>query len=120
MKQVMMGWQLHPIDHMQIICTSLQTDNHASTSPLNFYRLDALPDAQLTVSKHRRHCRKQFSKSHHTQMLVSGHFSDERRYAGVWIFFLGLFRKKESLWINDPGSYKVCALSVTQPTASKH
>ena len=26
----MMGWQWH--QHMQIICTSLQTDNHASTS----------------------------------------------------------------------------------------
>jgi len=28
-----MGWQWHQLDHMQIICTSLQTDNHASTSP---------------------------------------------------------------------------------------
>jgi len=27
---------------MQVICTSLQTDNHASTSSLSFYRLDAL------------------------------------------------------------------------------
>jgi len=32
----MMGWQWHQLDHMQIICTSLQTDNHASTSPLSF------------------------------------------------------------------------------------
>jgi len=30
-----MGWQWHQLDHMQIICTSLQTDNHASTSLLN-------------------------------------------------------------------------------------
>jgi len=29
-----MGWQWHQLDHMQIICTSFQTDNHASTSPL--------------------------------------------------------------------------------------
>jgi len=36
---------------MQTICTSLQTDNHTNTSSLNFYRLDALPDAQPTVSK---------------------------------------------------------------------
>jgi len=35
---------------MQIICTSLQTDNHASTSPLSFYRPDALPAAQPTAS----------------------------------------------------------------------
>ena len=33
----------------------LQTDNHTNTSPLNFYRPDALPDAQPTVSKHWRH-----------------------------------------------------------------
>jgi len=38
MKQEMMGWQWHQLDHMQIICTSLQTDNHANTSSLNFYR----------------------------------------------------------------------------------
>ena len=47
-----MGWQWHQLNHMQIICTSLQTDNHASTSSLNFYRTDALPDAKPTVSKH--------------------------------------------------------------------
>ena len=28
-------WQWHQLDHMQV-CTSLQTDNHASTSPLSF------------------------------------------------------------------------------------
>jgi len=28
------------------ICTSPQTDNHASTPPFNFYRPDALPVAQ--------------------------------------------------------------------------
>jgi len=31
-----MGWQWHQLDHMQIIYTSLQTDNHASTQPLIF------------------------------------------------------------------------------------
>jgi len=52
LEQEMMGWQWHQLDHMQINCTSLQTDNHASTSPLSFYRLDALPAAQPTASKH--------------------------------------------------------------------
>jgi len=46
-----MGWHWHQLDHMQIICTSLQTDNHASSSPLSFYRPDALPAAQSTASK---------------------------------------------------------------------
>jgi len=35
-EQEMMGWQWHRLDHVQIICTSLQTDNHASTPPLFF------------------------------------------------------------------------------------
>ena len=36
--------QWHQLDHMQTICTSLQTDNHTDTSSLNFYRPDAPPD----------------------------------------------------------------------------
>jgi len=31
-KQEMMWWLWHQLEHMQIICTSLQTDNHAITS----------------------------------------------------------------------------------------
>jgi len=38
-------WQWHQLGHMQ-------TDNHANTSPLVFYRPDALPAAQPTASKH--------------------------------------------------------------------
>jgi len=36
MKKEMMGWQWHQLDHTQIICTLLQTDDHAKTSSLNF------------------------------------------------------------------------------------
>jgi len=46
-------WQWHQLVHMQI-CTSLQTDNHATTHHSVFYRPDALPAAQATVSKHWR------------------------------------------------------------------
>ena len=45
--------QWHQLGHMQV-CTSLQTENQASSSPLSFYRLDALPAAQPTASKHWR------------------------------------------------------------------
>jgi len=41
--------QWHQLDHMQTICTSLQMD-HINTSSLNFYRPDALPDAQLKAA----------------------------------------------------------------------
>jgi len=34
-------WQWHHLGHMQV-CTSLQTDNHASTSPLKFFT-DRMP-----------------------------------------------------------------------------
>jgi len=36
MKQETMGWQWHQLDQMQMICTSLQTDNNASTLSLIF------------------------------------------------------------------------------------
>jgi len=45
----MIGWQWDQLDHMQIICTSFQTDNHASISPLSFYRPDALHATQPTI-----------------------------------------------------------------------
>ena len=44
-------WQWHQLGHMQV-CTALQTNYHASTPPLIFYRPDALPTTQPTASKH--------------------------------------------------------------------
>jgi len=44
-------WQWHQMGILQV-CISLQTDNHASTPLLSFYRPDALPAAQPTASKH--------------------------------------------------------------------
>jgi len=55
MKQEMLGWQRHQLDHMQIICTSFQRDNHAmmpAAHQLILYRPDALSAAQPTVTKH--------------------------------------------------------------------
>jgi len=53
MKQEKMGFgmQWHQLDHVLTICTSLQTDNNTNTTSFNFYRPDALPGAQPTVSK---------------------------------------------------------------------
>jgi len=44
-------WQWHQLGHMQI-CTSLQTDNRASTSPLSFFtgRMPFLPPNQQRQS----------------------------------------------------------------------
>jgi len=37
MKQEMIGWQWHQLNHMQIICTFIHRDNHAGSSTLNFF-----------------------------------------------------------------------------------
>jgi len=51
MNQEMMEWHWHQLDHVQMIYTLLETDNHASTSLLSFYRMDALlPPNQLCQS----------------------------------------------------------------------
>jgi len=56
-------WQWHQLGHMQV-CTLLQTDNHHSV----FYRPDALPAIQPTVSKHRRQIsKKNYSPKEKTQ-----------------------------------------------------
>jgi len=44
-------WQWHQLGHMQV-CASLQTDNHARTSPLSFLQADAFPATQPTALKH--------------------------------------------------------------------
>jgi len=50
----MLEWQWHQFYHMQIICTSLQTDNHASISSLKFFCetqcMITLPKAFITVT----------------------------------------------------------------------
>jgi len=50
-------WQWNQLGHMQV-CTALQTDNHASTPPLIFYRPDALPAAQPTASNYKKQTKK--------------------------------------------------------------
>jgi len=44
-------WQWHQLGHMQV-CTSLQSDNHASTPPLKFFtgRMPFLPPNQQRQS----------------------------------------------------------------------
>ena len=45
-------WQWHQLSHMQTICTSLQTDSHASTPPLSFFtgQMPFLPPNQQRQS----------------------------------------------------------------------
>jgi len=41
-------WQWHQLGHMQV-CTALQTDSHASTPPLSFYRPGAQHPTRIRV-----------------------------------------------------------------------
>jgi len=67
--------QWHQLGYMQV-CTLLQTDNHTSTPPLCFYRPDALPAAQPTVSKHWRHRMSEWVSSFLTaHQHIIGYFS---------------------------------------------
>jgi len=52
LKQETTGWQWHQLNHMEFICTSLQTDNHASTSSLHIFtgRMPFLPPNQQRQS----------------------------------------------------------------------
>jgi len=78
-------WQWHQLGHMQV-CTSLQTDNHANTPSLSFYRPDALPVAQPTASKHwrqkpkTRHAQKNNASTKSTELV---HSAEERVYSMV-------------------------------------
>ena len=54
-----LGWQWHQLDHMQTICTSLQTGNNTNTSPLSFLtgRMPFLPPNQQRQSTEGNYCR---------------------------------------------------------------
>jgi len=69
-----MGWQWHQLDHLQIICTLLQTDNHASTSPLSFLQ-GGCPSCHTTNSvkalKANRWQERQKTRASYCQRLSS-------------------------------------------------
>ena len=88
---------------MQIVCTSLQTDNHAYTLPLGFYRPGALPAAQPTASKY---CyltiRPKFTSTKYTVQCVNNHVRNHYRCCGCSpdVFFLSLRRPAASISVN--------------------
>jgi len=53
-----MGWQWHQLHYMHIICTLLQTNNHASTSSVNFLQAGCSfwrPTNSVKALKAKRH-----------------------------------------------------------------
>jgi len=72
-------WQWHQLGHRQV-CTSLQTDNHASTPPLSFFtgRMPFLPPNQQRRSTEGRY----FPVIDDNIFSRSGHSNGSRTYAG--------------------------------------
>jgi len=66
-------WQWHQMGHMQV-CTSFQTDNHASTSPLRFStgRMPFLPPNQHRQSTEGKfYTNNTINLRHLTQRIIS-------------------------------------------------
>ena len=74
------------------VCTLLQTENHASTPPLSFYRPDALPVTQSTESKHWR----QKSTATHYQIICEIHHVPLTAFAGTWKLLCSRFTSVHS------------------------
>jgi len=65
-------WQWHQLGHMQV-CTSLQTDSHASTSPLSFFtgQMPFLPPNQQRQSTKGKSETKYQTKNHSSFRLAN-------------------------------------------------
>jgi len=91
----MLGWHWHQLDHMLIICTLLQTNNHAITSSLIFYRLDALPDTQQQF---------QSTEGKNIRTRTCNIFTRRRSFAEYWKYFVTRFNDVHAFGYNSAGS----------------
>jgi len=79
-------WQWHQLGHMQV-CTSVQTDKHANTSPLSVLQAGC-PSCRPTISV--KALKASSSNDHANEMTVSGYtngskWSHHRRGSGAEI-----------------------------------
>jgi len=85
-----MEWQWHQLElgRMQV-CTSLQTDNHASTPPLSFNRPDALLAAQPTSCVKARKAQvewKQYEYSSIFTVIVETQRRGKKIKTRMWVY----------------------------------
>jgi len=65
-------WQWHQLGHMQV-CTLLQTDNHANTSPLSFLQAGC-PSCRLTNS-----VKAQYTQQYPNNVHIVTYYADKFR-----------------------------------------
>jgi len=85
-------WQWHQLDHMQV-CTSLQTDNHASTPPLKFFtgRMPFLPPNQQRQSTEGTTTYTDITTITTTNAITLFASRAEKRKASAWSLFVSIF-----------------------------
>jgi len=69
-------WRWHQLGHMQV-CTSLQTDNHASTSPLSFFTgwMPFLPPKQQRQSTEGKDFSTTTTENQHASIYITANFT---------------------------------------------
>jgi len=94
-----MGWQWHQLDHMQIICTLLQTDNHASTSPLNFLQAGCpsyRPTNSVKINKKKQIDRSRQKKTQLLRWSSGRQMHNKQSKGSKWnAYLLAVVRKPE-------------------------
>ena len=119
--------QWHQLDHMQTICTLLQTDNHTNTSALNFYRPDALPDTQPTESKNWRQLWSGLHQNHvgaWTKCILVYLAVDTQHNGAVikiyWLTFPTSAHMGQFMWMTIMVSQQMKIQSLVGNTTCKH
>jgi len=82
------------------VCTSLQTDNHASTPPQFFYRLDALPAPTNSIKALKADIKTEQNKTKHQAYKKLLHLLQS---LNVLLFFSGI----ES-WLSEASASYLC------------
>ena len=104
------GWQWHQLGHTQV-CTSLQTDNHASTPPLSFYKHWRHIKLQLDWHKSKAKLTATFTApaTFCELVVVCMNIHMLHQYLHSWKTFLTLATDVNVYWA-------VCLLAAFQPT----
>ena len=106
------GWQCHQLGHMQV-CTSLQTDNHASTPPLSFYKHCRHIKLKLDWQKSKAKLTATFTApaTFCALVVVCMNIHMLHQYWHSWKTFLTLATDVNVYWA-------VCLLAAIQPTSA--
>ena len=76
----MIGWQWHQLNHMQVICTSLQIDNYTNTSSLSFLR-----GWMLFLSPNQQHQSTEGTETERKEGIITSKHTFKFQYAAGYV-----------------------------------